>query len=218
MQADEAALAHFSTEAGRFLGTELSRGVLSLFRRYLQLLVQWNQAHNLIGSSDPWFIVKTLFLESLFFLRLVPEGPIRLADVGSGAGFPGVPLRIVRSDIRLTLVESRRKRASFLSALKRGLGLDDVVVWHGRAEHLAQGSPGFDIVTMRAVAGMNQCLTVGLPLLVPTGRLIASVPPRAEVGRLSVPLGVRAEMRNVSGMPGESDRRFLVAMREREAE
>jgi 16S rRNA (guanine527-N7)-methyltransferase len=209
-----APLAHFSTEARKILGTEISQSALGQFGAYLNLLADWNQVHNLAGSSDPWFIIKSLFLESLFFLHLVPEGPIRLVDVGSGAGFPGVPMRIIEPKIRLTLVESRRKRASFLSALRRHLALDDVVVWHGRAEELARERPGFDAVTMRAVAGMDRCLSMGLPLLAPTGRLLASVPPRTEPGRLSIaalPPGVRAEIRAVSGAQGEQDRRFLVA-------
>jgi 16S rRNA (guanine527-N7)-methyltransferase len=214
MKAHEAALDHFSTEARRILGIGISQSALGQFGAYLNLLVDWNQVHNLVGSGDRSFIVKSLFLESLFFLRFVPQGPIRLADVGSGAGFPGVPLRIIEPEFSLTLVESRRKRASFLSALKRELMLDDVVVWHGRAEDLAQERPGFDVVTMRAVAGINRCLSLGLPLLAPTGRLVASVPPRTEPGRLrlaALPPGVRAEIRGISGAQSDPDRRFLVA-------
>ena len=216
MEPSEAALAYFSKAARRPLGRDLSASELALFRSYLNLILVWNRVHNLVGTSEPQTIVRVLFLESLAFRRLIPEGCIRLADVGSGAGVPGMTLRIVEPEIRLTLVESRRKKASFLSALKRELRLDDVLVWHGRAEDLAKEEPGFDVVTMRAVAQAARCLDIGLPLLSTAGKLVVSVRPGTDLGPLTQgrsPQDVAAEIRVVEGSDGDHNTKFLVATR-----
>jgi 16S rRNA (guanine527-N7)-methyltransferase len=187
-----------------------------MFRRYLNLILVWNRVHNIVGTSDSQTIVRVLFQESLLFHRLIPRGRIRLADVGSGAGFPGIPLRIVEPEVRVTLVEVRRKKVSFLSALRRELAVDDVLVWHGRAEELSREQPGFDVVTMRAVASPERCLDIGLPLLSATGKLVASVRPETDLGPVT-PVqwasDAAAEVIMVEGIEGEHDRKFLVATR-----
>ena len=90
------------------------------FQRYLELLVQWNRVHDLTGLKDPGAIVRGLFLDSLLFLAQLPPRPLRLLDIGSGAGVPGVPLHLADSGISLTLLESRRKRVSFLATVRKG--------------------------------------------------------------------------------------------------
>jgi 16S rRNA (guanine(527)-N(7))-methyltransferase RsmG len=108
------------------------------FERYLRLLVEWNRTHRLTAIRSAEGIVADLFVGSLLYLSCLPPGPIKVADLGTGPGIPGVPLRIVRDDIALTLVESKRKRVSFLAALKRELELSDLSILEGRAEELVK--------------------------------------------------------------------------------
>lgn len=173
------ALTRLASAARHVLGRPLMATEIDRFGRYLRTLMEWGRVHDLTGLSAPRDIVRTLFLESLLFLPLLPAGPLRLVDVGSGAGFPGIPLHIVAPRITVLLVDARRKRASFLKAIRRSLGLEGATVWHGRAEELPrdQGAlaGGFDVVTMRAVAGSSRAMAIARPLLLPHGRLVASL-------------------------------------------
>jgi 16S rRNA (guanine527-N7)-methyltransferase len=212
----ETALTYFSRAARGVLGRELSSTERTLFHKYLNLILVWNRVHNLVGLRDPGSLVRVLFLESLLFRRLIPGGSIQVADIGSGAGVPGIPLRIVEPQMRLTLVESRRKKASFLSTLGRELGLDDVQIWQGRAEDLAMDNRTFDVVTMRAVASPDRCLEIGLPLLSSTGKLVASVKPQTSIGPMThvmLGAGVEAEVSLVKNIEEGLSRKFLVAAR-----
>ena len=85
-----------------FTGHALPREARERFARYLELLVQWNRTHDLVGLDKPFDIVRVLFIDSLFFLPLLPERPIRLVDIGAGAGIPGLPLHLVDPAIELT--------------------------------------------------------------------------------------------------------------------
>src|SRR5207247_7599124 len=118
-------------------------------------LLQWNRTHTLTAIRSADGIVTGLFQDSLLFLTQLPSGPIRMADLGTGPGIPGIPLRIVREDIALTAVESRRKCVSFLAALKRELNFTDLEVLEGRAVELVQRRPDLagtvDVVVARAV-------------------------------------------------------------------
>jgi 16S rRNA (guanine527-N7)-methyltransferase len=132
------------------------RPEITRFRRYLELLVAWNRTHRLTGAKTPGDIVRELFQDSLLFLKTLPAGRLKMVDIGTGAGIPGVPLLIVRpDDISLTMIESRRKCVSFLSALKRQLDLVDLRIVEGRAEQLVGQVAGlaeaFDVVVTRGV-------------------------------------------------------------------
>lgn len=149
------------------------------FARYLRLLAEWNRTHRLTAIRSAEAMVADLFVDSLLFLSALPSNPIKVADLGTGPGIPGVPLRIVRDDISLTLVESRRKRVSFLAALKRELELTDVSVLEGRAEELVEKQSelagAFDVVVTRAVG--SSILPVAMSYLRPGGLFLAGGPP-----------------------------------------
>lgn len=148
------------------------------FRRYLDLIVSWNRVHRLTGLQGEARIARELFEDSLLFLRVLPPHPIAVIDLGTGVGIPGVPLRIVRPDISLTLVESKRKCVSFLTTLCRELGLSDVKVLEGRAENVVEGADvtgAFDVVVSRAVG--LRLLPAGLRFLKQDGVFLASGPP-----------------------------------------
>ena len=151
------------------------------FSRYLQLLLQWNRVQHLTSYRRPADIAEKLFLDSLLFLRWVPPGRARVLDLGAGAGIPGLPLKIVKPEITLTLVEARRRRASFLTAVVRELALEGVSVLEGRAEDLVEVDPrlrgAYDAVVTRAAGPLPSILPLAMAFLRPGGRFIASGPP-----------------------------------------
>ncbi len=128
-------------------------------------------------------IVRGLFLDSLLFLALLPARPLKVVDIGAGGGIPGLPIRLADSGVELTLVESRRKRVSFLRAACRELRLADVTVREARAEELIREEPdfsgAFDVVVTRAVGPVVDLLPVAFGYLRPGGLFIASGPPQA---------------------------------------
>jgi len=137
------------------LGLHLGREQVSAFRAYRQEIVRWSVRMNLTGLRDPEDIVRAGFLDSLACLPLIPPEVGRALDVGSGAGFPALPLKLVRPDLSFTLVEASRKKASFLHHMVRSLGLTGVRVVAGRVEAMA-GDPreagAYDLALARAVA------------------------------------------------------------------
>jgi 16S rRNA (guanine527-N7)-methyltransferase len=150
---------------------ELPAGMLEQFRLYLDLLLRWNARINLTAVRDPEQIVMRHFGESLFAARMLDShaaGPITLADVGSGAGFPGIPIKLWAADIKLTLIESQNKKATFLREALRTLKLDRSHVFCGRAEQWGQTA---DLVTLRAVEKFERALPVAAALVGQGGKL-----------------------------------------------
>jgi 16S rRNA (guanine527-N7)-methyltransferase len=135
---------------------------------YLQLLEQWNRVHNLTGIRDRDELIDRHLVESLSLAPYV-RGP-SVADIGSGAGLPGLPLAIDLPTFNFTLIESRRKRVSFLRQVGASLGIENLAVAHGRVESLAL--PRFATVLARAVAPPRSLLEWVAPLLAPGGRLV----------------------------------------------
>ena len=147
-------------------GILLTEKQLAQFQRYMELLVEWNQKMNLTAITDPEGVTVKHFYDSLILLQAVeiPEGA-RLIDVGTGAGFPGIPLAIARPDIRLTLLDSLNKRLTFLAEVCRELEIQ-AELRHARAEEGGRQKElreQFDIATARAVAGMNVLSEYCLP-------------------------------------------------------
>jgi 16S rRNA (guanine527-N7)-methyltransferase len=150
---------------------ELPAEMLEQFRLYLDLLLRWNARVNLTAVRDPEQIVTRHFGESLFAARMLdPQaaGPITLADVGSGAGFPGIPIKLWALHLELTLIESHNKKATFLREALRTLKLNHAQVFCGRAEQWGQTA---DLVTLRAVEHFERALPVAEALVRPGGKL-----------------------------------------------
>jgi 16S rRNA (guanine527-N7)-methyltransferase len=152
----------------------LTNQQLQQISAYLGLLLRWNTRMNLSAVRDAETIVTRHFGESLFAARhLFPDNQDRrfqrrLIDVGSGAGFPGLPIKIWSSDVELTLIESNHRKATFLREVIRRLEWNDAAVFAGRAENF----PGqAEVVTLRAVEQFETALRVATRLLVPGGRL-----------------------------------------------
>jgi len=163
---------------GPFTGDEdLPTEMLHQLRLYLDLLLRWNARVNLTAVRDSEQIVTRHFGESLFAARMLDlqaAGPIALADVGSGAGFPGIPIKLWAPHIELTLIESQNKKATFLREALRTLELDGAQVFGGRAEQSGQTA---DLVTLRAVERFERALPVAASLVRPGGRLCLLIGP-----------------------------------------
>ena len=120
-------------------------------QQYTKLLWTWNDKVNLTAIRDPLDILYRHFCEAMFGAALLPVENCRLADVGSGGGFPGIPLKIVRSDLHVFLVESNFKKATFLAEVVRELGLTDTRVLVSRFEELGEEVAPLDVVCSRAL-------------------------------------------------------------------
>ena len=140
---------------------------LAQFKTYVELLVRWNARTNLTAIRDEAGIVERHFLESILVARLLPDGVESVLDFGSGAGFPGLPIAVVRRDLAVTLAESQGKKAVFLREAVRTLGVR-AGVHAGRAEMLQQA---FDCVVMRAVDHMEAAVPAAVGLVRPGGWL-----------------------------------------------
>lgn len=140
-------------------GMELSDKQIAQFNLYYELLTAKNKVMNLTAITEYNDVVKKHFIDSMMISRVLDMKKIKsLCDVGTGAGFPGIPLKIVYPHLHLTLVDSVGKRVNFLSEVVEKLGLEDVEAIHSRTEDLAHNSKyreKYDLVTARAVASMN---------------------------------------------------------------
>jgi 16S rRNA (guanine527-N7)-methyltransferase len=201
-----AALDRLAQGARSILERPLSDGELASFQKYLLLLQKWQRSQRLIGSDASGWIVHNLFLDSLLFLRVLPRDAGAVADVGSGAGLPGVPLAIVRPAVAMTLIESRERRVSFLSAVVRELPLPSTRVVSGRLEDVASTlRQQFDAVVMRCAGDFAQLARSAAELVRPGGSVIASAPPTGSRPRLSTGLWV-----DVPGVSPDRPRGFAV--------
>lgn len=159
-------------KAAAQIGIRLDESRLKLFRTYEQELLFWNRKINLISVKSGYDIPIKHFIDSLTLARFVPSGS-RLLDIGTGGGFPGVPLKILDPSIRLTLVESNGKKVSFLRELCRKLNLE-VKILNTRVEDLGEEHrSAFDIVVSRAGLRLPGLLETGALLAAPGGKIIA---------------------------------------------
>jgi 16S rRNA (guanine527-N7)-methyltransferase len=152
----------------RTFDLDLLPAQLEQFARYADLLIEWNLRFNLTTIVDPREIVIKHFLDSLSAVRSIPPGPIKLIDVGAGAGLPGIPIKLVRPEISLVLLEATRKKCDFLQAVVADLPLSDAQVINARAEEagrLEDHREQYDIAIARAVAEMPTLIEYLLPFV-----------------------------------------------------
>jgi 16S rRNA (guanine527-N7)-methyltransferase len=147
-----------------------------LFEQYLGLLLKWNRSHNLTSLNDPMEIYDKHFADSIVPAQFIPYG-CRLIDIGTGAGFPGLPIKILRDDLDVTLLETTQKKVSFCAYVITELGLKGVRVVRGRGEdkELMRRLGRFDVVISRAAFKLPVYLGIGAGYLKKGGRLIAMV-------------------------------------------
>ena len=167
-------ISHILQDPRLGLGIETPLAV-SQIGQYLQLLLKWNQKINLTAEKDPEEILKKHVFDSLQYCRAIEPG-LRVMDIGSGAGFPGIPLKIIFPELQLVLVESQRKRCSFLETVVRELKMEQVTVLNARAEDIPDNHQS-DAVVFRAVSGAQECLNLSARFLPPGGRVVLKKPP-----------------------------------------
>jgi 16S rRNA (guanine527-N7)-methyltransferase len=134
---------------------EITLKLCDQIRVYTDLLLRWNRRISLTAVLDPIEILRFHFGESLFAVSSVPIRRGRLADVGSGAGFPAIPIRMASEDLQLALIESNRKKSAFLAEVARELDLSGVVIHSERMEEMRDEDFKVDFITARAVAVDN---------------------------------------------------------------
>src|SRR5579864_4234060 len=162
-------------EGLRQLGLELTEQQLEQFLRYRQELLDWNRRINLTAITEPEEVLLKHFLDSLSLLIVYDRPKAQLLDIGAGAGFPGLPLKIVQPQWHVVLLEATGKKVTFLQHNIETLQLKNVVAVHGRAEELAHKAgyrASFDVVTARAVASLPTLLEYAAPFCRVGGQII----------------------------------------------
>ena len=207
--------------AAAAFAVEVDQALAERFDIYARLLVEWNEKMNLTAITEPTDIVIKHFVDSLTAAAYMPQGAFSLIDVGTGAGFPGVPLAMLRADCQLTLLDSLNKRLVFLETLCREVGVA-VQRIHARAEEGGQNPAlreAFDVATARAVAGLPTLCEYCLPFVRVGGRMIAMKGPDidAELDRAETAMTqLGGKLRQVDSLTlppdsaGESGNRRLV--------
>jgi len=207
--------------ARALLNLELTSAQRAAFQTYADELVRQNQEFNLTGITDAEGIQVKHFLDSLSILLALPPGPLRVIDVGTGAGFPGLPLKIVRPELEITLAEATGKKVTFCERLVAKLGLTGVTVLKARAEDLGQDPAQrehYDWVLARAVAEMPVLAEYLLPLAALGGHALAqkgaSAPQETEAAATAIrKLGGEVEQLIPITLPGLPEPRYLVILK-----
>jgi len=169
------------TEAAESMGISLSERQIDLLVTYVRELLFWNQKMSLVSLKGPQDIMKHL-IDSLTPVPLINDAHAHLVDIGTGAGLPGIPLKIQMGSIHVTLIESSRKKTSFLKHAIRTLGIEDIAVVNSRAQAAARENQyrgTGDVVISRAAFDLSRLLVLGAPFLSDGGVLIAMKGQRA---------------------------------------
>lgn len=165
---------------------KLSEKQMEQFFRYYEMLVEWNQVMNLTAITEMGAVVTKHFVDSLSLEKAIPdlgEKPLTVIDVGTGAGFPGIPLKIAYPQLEVTLLDSLNKRVRFLDAVKDELGLQRIRAVHGRAEDFGRNGvyrEQFDLCVSRAVANLSTLSEYCLPFVKTGGCFVSYKSEKAE--------------------------------------
>lgn len=159
---------------GEKIDIKFAEEQLQKFYSYMKLLLEWNEKINLTAITDPEEVILKHFIDSLSISKYI-ENDTCIADVGTGAGFPGIPLKIYRDDLNITLVDSLNKRINFLNEVIKELDLDDIVTVHSRIEDFGKNGKyreKYDYVTARAVANLTVLSEYLIPIVRVNGECI----------------------------------------------
>ncbi len=155
---------------------ELNQKQKNQFLQFYEILIEWNSFMNLTTITDFQEVIDKHFVDSLSIVKAIKIDHQKIIDLGTGAGFPGIPLKIVYPDIKITLVDSLNKRVNFLNHVTEELGLEGIHSIHGRAEDIARminHREQYDICVSRAVANLSSLCEYCLPFLKKNGFFIS---------------------------------------------
>ncbi len=161
---------------------DIEKEKIEKFYKYMNILLEWNKNINLTAITNPEEIILKHFIDSLTIERYINRSE-SIIDIGTGAGFPGIPLKIFREDITVTLVDSLNKRIKFLEYVIDKLNLKNIQAIHGRAEELGKNKnyrEKYDIATSRAVANLSTLSEYLIPFIKINGRCICMKGPDVE--------------------------------------
>jgi 16S rRNA (guanine527-N7)-methyltransferase len=161
-------------EKSREINLKLSVEQLSKFYKYMELLTEWNEKMNLTAIIEPKEIILKHFIDSLTILKEIKDGD-KIVDVGTGAGFPGVPLSIMKEKSEITLVDSLNKRLIFLEEVAKELELKNIIIIHSRAEDFGRNNSyreKYDVAVSRAVANLSTLSEYLIPLIKIDGKCV----------------------------------------------
>ena len=155
-----------------------SKSHLNAFMVFLKELKKWSRTYNLSALKTDKDIIIKHFIDSLLYLKAIPDGPLKIADVGAGAGFPGIPIKIMRPELDITLIEPTRKKASFQRHIIRQLGLKGINVLEQRVEEIGVDAGAFDVIVSRATFSLEDFIKMACPYINEDGLLIVSKGPK----------------------------------------
>ena len=202
-------------------GIELTDRQKDQFERYFQLLVEWNEKINLTAITEKNEVYLKHFYDSIapVLQGLIDNQELKLLDIGAGAGFPSLPMKIICPQLDVTIIDSLNKRINFLKLLAEELALDKVHFYHGRAEDFAQDKAfraKFDLVTARAVARMQVLSELTIPYLKVGGKLLAlkasNAPEELEEAKNALNLLFSKVQDNLSYALPNGDPRFITVV------
>lgn len=203
-------------ELAKKINIELNDEMIEKFFLYKKLLLEWNEKINLTAITDDTEILIKHFIDSLTIEKYIPQNA-KMIDVGTGAGFPGIPLKIVRPDIEVVLLDSLNKRINFLNEVINECKLEKITTIHGRAEEIAnkpEYREKFDISTARAVANISTLSELCTPFLKVGGYFICMKADAAEemknaTNALNI-LGMKEDKLEHINLPNIGDYRTII--------
>ena len=211
---------NFKELAKEYTGVELSNEQLEQFAKLADFLLETNKVINLTAIRDIEGVYMKHFLDSLTLLKAIPDGAKYIADIGSGAGFPGVPLAIARPDMQVTMIESIGKKVNFIKSCLELLKLPNANVVNERAEKLANDKRfkgEFDVVTARAVTSLPELIQICMPLVKNNGVMIAMKSENKEELELAerVLIGEKLEIKEIIpvNVDGLNPRQLIIISR-----
>ncbi len=166
---------NFIIDGARRLGIEIDAGMTTQFSIHASELIKWNRKLNITSITHPKELAVKHFLDSLAPAHFIPDNA-RMLDIGSGGGFPGIPLKILNPSLRVVLIDGTRKKVNFLKHALRILKLESIEAHQIRAENLAEDPTYgnlFDVIISRALSSLNGFVKMALPLLAEQGAIMA---------------------------------------------
>lgn len=206
------------------INIEIKEEKLKLFYEYMKMLLEWNEKINLTAITDEKEIILKHFIDSLTINKYIKKEDI-VMDMGTGAGFPGIPLKIINADTRFVLVDSLNKRINFLAEVKENLELDKLNLLHTRAEDLgnnAEYREKMDLVVSRAVANLRTLSEYTLPFVKKGGIFISMKGPNIqeeiEISKKAIEIlgGKIEKIENLKLADNDMERNIIVIRKEKE--